>query len=168
MSAPPAVGVPMQGLWVEWLPVWHEWQQDSCPQTTIQDTPLQLPAGPSQPRTGTEDQSGGMCRQTNQWTKSKATTHFKVLCDLAHQPLEGQFPNKEFCRLLVPSDLTQSDGTGAEPMGLLHTTGCCLSTRRVRSSTWVLGKRRHSRQSYEPPMTWQRVVYEGLCLHTAS
>jgi hypothetical protein len=36
--------------------------------------------------------------------------------------LEGKLADEELRRLLVPTDLTKSDGTGTETMGLLDTT----------------------------------------------
>ena len=48
----------------------------------------------------------------------------EVLRDLAHKTLERQLPDQKLRRLLVPTDLSQSDRTGAEPVRLLHTTSC--------------------------------------------
>ena len=42
----------------------------------------------------------------SQTKKGGEATHFEILRNLANEPLEGKFPNEEFCRLLVPSDLT--------------------------------------------------------------
>jgi hypothetical protein len=55
--------------------------------------------------------------------------HLEILSDFTNETLEGEFANEQLGRLLVPSDFTKSDGTGAETMGLLHTTSCGLSTR---------------------------------------
>ena len=46
----------------------------------------------------------------------------EVLSDLTDETLEGELPDEEFGRLLVTTDFSQSDGTGAEPVRLLHTT----------------------------------------------
>ena len=43
----------------------------------------------------------------------------EVLGDLTDQALEGQLADQEVGRLLVPADLTESDGSGAVPVGLL-------------------------------------------------
>ena len=48
----------------------------------------------------------------------------EVLSDLTNETLEGQLPDQELGRLLVPTDLSQSHSTGAEPMRLLHATSC--------------------------------------------
>jgi hypothetical protein len=40
-----------------------------------------------------------------------------VLGDFTHQTLEGQLADQELGALLVPPDLTESDGTGPEPVG---------------------------------------------------
>ena len=47
---------------------------------------------------------------------------FEVLGNLADETLEGELPDQEFGRLLVATDLSQSDGTRAEPVRLLNTT----------------------------------------------
>ena len=47
---------------------------------------------------------------------------FEVLSDLADETLERELPDQEFGGLLVTTDLSQSDGTGAEPVRLLNTT----------------------------------------------
>jgi hypothetical protein len=124
-----------------------------------------------EPQIGLQSSMATM-RQCSQ-TERGRETHFEVLCNLTHKPLEGKFANEEFCRLLVPSDFTQSDGTGAEPMWLLHTTRCCLQTSHKSVICHGKGREqeptsRHSRQSYGPLMTWQRVVCGGLCLNATS
>jgi hypothetical protein len=58
----------------------------------------------------------------------------EVLGDLTDETLEGQLPDQELRRLLVPTDLSQSDGTGAEPVRLLHATSC-LQTQLENRST---------------------------------
>jgi len=47
----------------------------------------------------------------------------EVLCNLTDQTLEGQLADQELGGLLVTTDLTESDGTGPVPMGLLDTSG---------------------------------------------
>jgi hypothetical protein len=51
-------------------------------------------------------------------------TCLEVLGDFTDEALEGELADEELRGLLVPPNLTQSDGTGAEPMGLLDTAGC--------------------------------------------
>ena len=46
-----------------------------------------------------------------------------VLGDLTDQTLEGQLADQQLRGLLVLTDLTQSDGSGSIPVGLLDTTG---------------------------------------------
>ena len=53
----------------------------------------------------------------------KGTPCLEILGDFTDQPLEGELPDKELRRLLVPSDFTEGDRSRAETMGLLHTTG---------------------------------------------
>ena len=43
----------------------------------------------------------------------------EVLGDLTDETLEGQFPDEELSRLLVTTDLTESDGTGSVSVGFL-------------------------------------------------
>ena len=53
-------------------------------------------------------------------------THLEVLGNLTDKPLEGQLADEQLRRLLVPTDLTKSDGTRPETMRLLDTTSCGL------------------------------------------
>jgi hypothetical protein len=53
----------------------------------------------------------------------EAQIGLEILSNLTNKTLEGQLANQELGRLLVTPDLTKSDGTGAEPVGLLDTTG---------------------------------------------
>ena len=54
--------------------------------------------------------------------RTEAETYLEILCDLTHETLEGELADEELRRLLVATNLTKSDGTGTETMGLLHTT----------------------------------------------
>ena len=47
----------------------------------------------------------------------------EVLSNLTDQALEGQLADQQLSRLLVATDLTQSHGSGAITMGLLHSSG---------------------------------------------
>ena len=47
-------------------------------------------------------------------------TSLVVLSDLTDKTLEGELPEEELGRLLVLPDLTEGDGAGPEPVGLLH------------------------------------------------
>ena len=47
----------------------------------------------------------------------------EVLGDLTDQTLEGQLADQELGRLLVTTDLTEGDGSGPVPVGLLHASG---------------------------------------------
>ena len=55
----------------------------------------------------------------------------EVLGDLADEALERELADQELGALLVPADLTESDGPGAVPVGLLHAAGggCALAGR---------------------------------------
>ena len=46
----------------------------------------------------------------------------EVLSDFTNEALERKLPDQKLRRLLVATDLSQSDRTGAEPMRLLHAT----------------------------------------------
>jgi hypothetical protein len=52
----------------------------------------------------------------------EAEVGLEVLCDLTDQTLEGQLADQEVSRLLVPTDLTESDSSRAVTVGLLDTT----------------------------------------------
>ena len=43
-----------------------------------------------------------------------------ILSDFPHEALEGKLPEEELGRLLVLPDLAERDGTGPEPVRLLH------------------------------------------------
>lgn len=49
----------------------------------------------------------------------EAEIGLEVLCDLANQALEGKLSDEEFGRLLVATDLTESDGTFEERVSLI-------------------------------------------------
>ncbi|OIW22072.1 hypothetical protein TanjilG_02635 [Lupinus angustifolius] len=48
---------------------------------------------------------------------------FEVLRNFSNKALEGELPDEKLSALLVTTDLTKSDGTGAVTMGLLDTSG---------------------------------------------
>ena len=66
---------------------------------------------------------GQRVSQDKQAIHGEDSTRLEVLRDLAHKALERQLANKQLRRLLVATDLAESDGTGAEAMRLLDTTG---------------------------------------------
>ena len=63
--------------------------------------------------------------------------YLEVLSDLTNKTLERQFADEEFCRLLVATNLTKSDGTGPEAMRLLDTASGGLSGRQNKKSVEV-------------------------------
>lgn len=74
------------------------------------------------------------------------TTHLEVLSDLADETLEGELPDKELRGLLVPPDLTESDRSGPETVGLLHTAGGGLGVSdKQDTTTWQSGRGRRER-----------------------
>ena len=54
--------------------------------------------------------------------RERIVTHFVVLGDFTNETLEWQLADQEFGRLLIATDFTESDGTGAEAMRLLDTS----------------------------------------------
>lgn len=50
-------------------------------------------------------------------------TDLEVLSDLTNETLEGELADEQLRRLLVATDFTESDGTRAEAVRLLDTTG---------------------------------------------
>ena len=53
----------------------------------------------------------------------EAEVRLEVLCDLTNKALERQLADEELGRLLVATDLTESDGTRLVAVRLLDTTG---------------------------------------------
>ena len=53
----------------------------------------------------------------------EAQVGLEVLGDLADQTLEGQLADQQLGALLVTTDLTESDGSGPVPVGLLDASG---------------------------------------------
>ena len=60
-----------------------------------------------------ESQNGG---------RQEAEVRLEILGNLAHKALERELAQQELRRLLVPTNLTKSNGAGPVAMGLLHTT----------------------------------------------
>jgi hypothetical protein len=113
-------------------------------------------------------------------TETTTATDLEILSDLTNETLEWEFTDEELRRFLIPTNLTKSDGTRAEPVWLLHATSCSLkglnqpSARDHNSDdddrnidvddAKIIYIRR--RQSYERP--WWRVAYGGPCLDMTS
>ena len=57
--------------------------------------------------------------------------YLEVLRNFTNKPLEGQLADEELGRLLVPTDLAESDGTRPEAVRLLHTTGSGLKDTSI-------------------------------------
>ena len=53
----------------------------------------------------------------------EAQVSLEVLGDLPHQTLEWELADEQLGGFLVPPDLTESDGSGPVPVGLLDTSG---------------------------------------------
>jgi len=53
----------------------------------------------------------------------EAEVRLEVLSDLADETLEGQLADEKLSRLLVATDLTESDSSGLVAVGLLDTSG---------------------------------------------
>lgn len=53
----------------------------------------------------------------------EAKVGLEVLCDFTNQSLEGELSDEKLGTLLVPTNLTKSDGTGLITMRLLDTSG---------------------------------------------
>jgi hypothetical protein len=90
----------------------------------------------------------------------RGRVYLEVLRNLTNKTLEGQLPDEELGRLLVPPDLTKSDRSRAESVRLLHTTsGGLFGREREREERermhWPL------RSSLLP---WWRAACAGPCL----
>ena len=72
----------------------------------------------------------------------EAEVGLEVLGDFTDQTLEGELADEEFRRLLVPTNLTESDSSRPETMRLLHTTCrrcCCLASLRLGCELFTRG-----------------------------
>ena len=97
-------------------------------------------------------------------------TNLEVLSDFTNEPLEGQLADEELRRLLVPTNLTESDSSRPETMRLLHTTCrrcCCLASLRLSCELLTRGlactramrlrSRRDKCRRYLPPVDLRAV-----------
>ena len=71
---------------------------------------------------GDEVSLGGLLEGTN-GRGLETEIGLEVLGNLTDETLEGQLADQELGRLLVTTDLTKGNGTGAVTMGLLDTSG---------------------------------------------
>jgi len=99
----------------------------------------------------------------------------EILSNFTDKPLEWKLADEELSRLLVPSDFTKGDSSGAEPMGLLNTTsgslgclagglGCELLTRSFASGRFaggLLGASHELLVSMKKRVVLRKVVAEG-------
>ena len=104
---------------------------DSCLSTFSADSAGELDVlGHDGDTLGVDGAQVGVLKQTNEVSlasllkghdggRLESEIGLEVLGDLTDETLEGQFPDEELGRLLVTTDLTESDGTGSVPMGLL-------------------------------------------------
>ena len=63
--------------------------------------------------------------------RGNSETHLEVLGNLTNKALEGELANKQLRGLLVAPNLAESDGTRAEAVRLLHTTGSGLKDTSI-------------------------------------
>lgn len=71
---------------------------------------------------GDEVSLNGLLKSTD-GGRLEAEIRLEVLSDLTDETLERELADQELGRLLVATDLTESDGTGLITMGLLDTSG---------------------------------------------
>ena len=71
----------------------------------------------------TNEVSLGSFLQSHNGGRLEAEVSLEILSDLTDEPLERKLADEELGALLVTTDLTESDGTGPVPVGLLHSTG---------------------------------------------
>jgi hypothetical protein len=91
-------------------------------------------------------------------------TDLEVLCDLTDKTLEGKLADEELRRLLVATNLSESDGTRPEAVRLLHTTSDILRVRQEEVSGEAKRERWDLRRAAYEPETWRpwwRAAYEG-------
>ena len=65
--------------------------------------------------------------------RKSGETNLEVLRDFTNESLERELADEELGRLLVPTDLTKSDGTRPEAVGLLDTAGRGLKCKLGRA-----------------------------------
>jgi len=63
----------------------------------------------------------------------------EVLCNFPDETLEREFTDQELGRLLVTTDFTKSDGTGAVTMGLLDTSGSIYKSEMYNKGRSYVG-----------------------------
>lgn len=68
--------------------------------------------------------------------KQRHETYLEILSNFTNKTLEGKLADEQLRRLLVPTNLTKSDGSRPETMRLLHTTS---GGRWVRLASLRLG-----------------------------
>ena len=71
----------------------------------------------------TNEVSLGSFLQSHNGGRLEAEVGLEVLSDLTDEPLERKLADEELGALLVTTNLTESDGTGPVPVGLLDSTG---------------------------------------------
>ena len=71
----------------------------------------------------TNEVSLGSFLQSHNGGRLEAEVSLEILSNLTDEPLERKLADEELGALLVTTDLTESDGTGPVPVGLLHSTG---------------------------------------------
>ena len=77
--------------------------------------------------------------------RGQREAYLEVLRDFADKTLEGELADEELRRLLVPTDLTEGDGTRPEAVRLLDATSCRLVVERVRTlKKWRASQNTHS------------------------
>ncbi len=70
----------------------------------------------------------------------EAEVALEVLGDLTDETLEGELADEELGRLLVATDLTESDGTRLVPVRLLDTTGAEMMLACAMTGEYVVVK----------------------------
>ena len=96
-------------------------------------------------------------------------TNLEVLSDLTNESLERELADEELSGLLVPSNLTESDGTGAESVGLLDSSsGGLKETRRKHKLSPTLPTAMTTTMTNAPGRSswqlWLQAACVGLCL----
>src|SRR5262245_40547296 len=93
---------------------------------------------------------------------TERAAHLEILCDFTDESLERKLADQKLSRLLVASDLTKGERSGAEPMRFLDATGCLAVVDQVSDES----DKQRGRDLRWPScvqQTWMRVVCEGLC-----
>ena len=96
--------------------------------------------------------------------------YLEVLSNLTDKTLEGELADKQLGRLLVATDFTEVDGTGAETVRLLHTTGRSRGLSLARLGSELLARGLACNQVVKPSpehLSVENAYHQWTCERSA-